>query len=97
MRDHAGAQRVDVVLAQLDVRELLGNVGHHLVPQHHGVLQRIRLGGARQHLARTRLRQLERVARDPLDAMAGEDASLLGNLLRRAAVKSSADAAVLAL
>ena len=43
---------------QLDVGKFLGDVGDDLVPQHHRVLQRVRLGRARQHLARPRLREL---------------------------------------
>ena len=70
---------------------------HDLVPQHHRVLQRVRLGGAGQHLARPRRRQLERVARDALDAVAREDAGLLGHFVRRADVQAAADAGVLAL
>jgi hypothetical protein len=61
------------------------------------VLQRVRLRGACQHLARPRLRQLERVARDPLDPLAREDAGLLGQLVWRTAVQAAAHAAVLPL
>ena len=64
----------------------------HLVPQHHRVLQRVRLGGARQQAPRARHRQLEGVAHDALDAATGEQAGLLGDLVRRAAVQPAAEA-----
>jgi hypothetical protein len=86
-----------VILLQLDIRELVGDAGDDLIPQHHRMLQGVRFGRAREHLPRPRLRQAERVAGNPLDALSREDAGLLGHLVRRAAVQPSADAAVLAL
>ena len=54
-----------------DVREVLRHVGGDLVPQHHRVLQRVRLRGAGEHLSRPRLGELEGVADDALDARGG--------------------------
>ena len=49
---HARGQRVHVVLPHRDLRVLARDLRHHLVPQHHRMLQRVRLGGARQQPAR---------------------------------------------
>jgi hypothetical protein len=52
MGDHPRRERVDVYLRMLDGRVVLPHDLGDLVPQHHRMGQRVRLGRARQHLAR---------------------------------------------
>ena len=68
-----------------------------LVPHHHGMALRVRLGDHGQELARPRLRQPEGEAHDALDAGAGEHRDVGGRFQRRALVHAAADAGVLAL
>ena len=70
-------------LRRVDRRELRRDRLHHLVPEHHRVAQRVRLGRAGQHLARPARRRLEAVAHDALDAAAREHRVLQRHLVRR--------------
>ncbi len=97
VRDHARRQRVDVVLPDRDIRERRRERVHDLVPQHHRVLQRVRLRGAGQQLSRPRPGEAERVANHPLDAHPREKPGLLGHLVRGAAMQTAAEPGVLAL
>ena len=97
MRDHPRRERVDVVLAVLDRRIVLADDVGDLVPQHHRMRERVRLGRARDQASRALRRELEAVAQDPLDAGAREHTDLLRDLVRRAAMDAAADARVLAL
>ena len=96
MRDHARRQRVDVVFAILDRRIVLPHRLGHFVPEHHRVRQRIRLGGAGEQAARPPRGQLETVAENPFDAVAGEHAGLLRHFVIGPAMNAAADAGVLA-
>ncbi len=96
MRHHARRQRVDVILDDGERGEVARHLVHHLIPEHHRMLQRVRLGGAGQQLPRTRQRQCAGVADDPLDAATREQARLLGHFVRRAPVQPSAEPGVFA-
>ena len=97
MRDHPRRERVDVVLPVLDGRVVLPHDLGDLVPQHHRVRERVRLGRAREHLPRPLRGDLEAVAENAFDAVPREDADLLRHFVRRAAMNAAADAGVLAL
>ena len=97
MGDHARRESIDVILPVRDRRIALAHRFGHLVPQHHRVLQRVRLGRACQHPPRAPCGDLEAVADDPVDAVPREKAGLLGNLVRRPDVKPPPDARVFAL
>ena len=58
---------------------------------------RVRLGDQREVLARALARELEREAVDALDALAGEDRGLGGDLLGQSLVHAAAGAGVFAL
>ena len=93
--DHARGQGVHVVLPPLDRRVILRDLFDDFVPQHHRMLQRVGLGRAGELASRALGCHLERVARDALDAVAREDARLLGHLVRRADVHAPAEPGVL--
>ena len=95
--DHPGGQRVDVITLQRDLRVARRHSGHHLVPQHHRMAERVRLGGAGQEPARPARGGLEAEADDPLDPPAGEEGRLGGQLVIRARVQPAAGPRVLAL
>src|SRR6185295_16040343 len=69
---------------------------HDLVPEHHGVVERVRLG-ARYELLLALHGQVEGIADDAFGALAGEDRGLHHDLIRGARPQASTDAAVLAL
>jgi hypothetical protein len=81
----------------LDVREILGNLVEDLVPQHHAVALRVRLGDQRQVLALALARQLERKAVDALHACPGEYRGLGGYLFGQPLVHAPARSGILAL
>ena len=97
LEHHARGHRVDQHAVGLHVGIVLRHFVEDLVPQHHAVALRVRLGDQRQVLARALARQLEREAVDALDAGAREHGSLGGDLLRQAPVHAAAGAGVLAL
>jgi hypothetical protein len=92
----ACGQRIDVVLPHRHIRKLGGDLVRHFVPQHHRMLQRVRLGRAGQHPAWPGLRLPEREPQHALDAHAGEDAGLLRDFVARPAVHAAAHPRVLA-
>src|SRR3954452_7863656 len=59
--------------------------------------ERVRFRRTREHPARALRRDLETVPQDPLDAVAGEYADLLRDLVRGAAVNAAAHARVFTL
>ena len=64
LQRHAHGHGVDQHLVPGDVGKFLRDLGGDLVPHHHAVALRVRLGDHRQQLARPRLRQLEGEAHD---------------------------------
>src|SRR5260370_27807271 len=80
MGDEARAQRVDQLLLVCDVWILGRHLAEYLIPKHQSVLQAVRLGGAGDLLAAILLGVFERVAHDPLRAMAGKNRRLGCNL-----------------
>src|SRR6185436_8564178 len=90
------AQAVDVVLVGLEARIVLLHLGEALVPVRHGDRDAVRLG-ARGDVLLARLRQLERVLHDAIDALAAEDRLLHHHLVGRAFLVPPADVAVFAL
>src|SRR5262245_14849935 len=74
-------QNVDVELAGLDLRVLLGDGGKPLVPVGHRDRDAVRLGGRGHLLASARHGKIEGVAHDPIAALAREDRHL-GRLLK---------------
>ena len=78
--------------------KLRGHVAKRAVPQHHAEALRVGLGDRGDALLLVALdRQLEREAHDPLDAAAGEDRRLDGDLFGLMLVDEAADLRVLAL
>ncbi len=94
---HAHGHGVDQHLVPAHVFELAGDLHRDLVPHHHGVTLRVRLGDDGQELSRPRLGQAEGEPHDPLDAGAGEHRHIRRGFQRRALVHPAADAGVFAL
>ena len=99
----AGLSTMRVVAASTRMRSVFtsGKVLRHfvedLVPQHHAVALRVRLGDQRQVLARPLARQLEGEAVHALDAAAREGRDLHRDFVRQAGVHAAAGAGILAL
>ena len=81
MAHHAHGHRIDQFLVPGHVLIIVRYQRRDLVPEHHAVALRIGLGDDGELLARTRARDVEGEAQDPLDAAAGEDRGLGGDLL----------------
>ena len=93
---HPRGQRIDVVMADLDLGELGRELVRHLVPEHHRVFLGVRLGGRGQP-ARAPHRLLKAETQDPLDPGAGKDRGLDGDLLGAALMDPPARAGIFAL
>src|SRR4051812_34865711 len=91
------AEDVDVELVDAHVRVLLRHRLYPLVPVGHRDGDAVRLGRRGEMLLRPRLGQVERVAEDPIHALAREGTLLHHHLLVGAFVKAAADGGVLAL
>jgi hypothetical protein len=96
LQRHAHGHGVDEHLVPGHVGVLARDRGGDLVPHHHAMALRVRLGDDGEELARTRLRQLESVAHDPGDAGAGENGELGADFLGQAAMNAPAGAGVFA-
>ena len=94
---HARGHRVDQLLVPAHVREVARHQGADLVPEHHAVALGVGFGDDCEVLARTGAGLLEGEAEDALDAAAGEDRGLGGDLLGQPAMRAPAIAGVLAL
>src|SRR5215475_3351406 len=95
LQHEAGRQRVNMVWGHVHIRIIARDFAADVVPHHHRVLHRIRFGRARQSFAPLP-RQIESVAQHTLDAAPGEYDGLLGDLVRRALLETSAPAAIFA-
>ncbi len=80
LQRHPHRHRVDQHLVPCDLGEFARDLGPDLVPHHHRVALRIRLGDHRQLLARARAREPEREAEDSLDPGAGHHRNVRGDL-----------------
>ena len=92
----ARRQRVHVLVLDADLGVLLAHQRDDLVPEHHGVVEGVRLGAGDELLLALH-RQVEGVADDALGALAGEERGLGHDLIGGARADPAADAAVLAL
>ena len=93
---HAYCHGVDQHLVPGDIREFLRDLVGDLVPHHHAMPLRVRFGNDGEEFSRARLRQLERVAHDALDADAGENRDLRADFLRQPAMHPPAAAGIFA-
>ena len=92
---HPGGQRVDVIGGDLDLGIFGGDLAGDLVPEHHGMALRVRLGD-RSQSSRPPLRLFEAKAQDAFDPGAGEDRGLDRDLVRGALMQPAAGASVFA-
>ncbi len=97
LEHHPGGHRVDQLAVGLHVGVVAGDLEEHLVPEHHPVPLRVRLGDQRELLPGPLARQLEGEAVDARHACAGEHRRLGRHFLRQPAVGAPAVAGVLAL
>ncbi len=95
--DHAHRHGIDQHLVPGDVLELGRDLRRDLVPHHHGVALRVRLGDDGQELPRPRPGQAEGEAHDPFDAGAREHGDVGRCFERRALVHPAPDAGIFAL
>ncbi len=91
---HPHRHRIDQHPVPGHVREVLRDLGGDLVPEHHAVVLRVRLGHHGERLARPRPCEREGVARDALDAGAGEDRDFGGGLVALGAMAAPALAGI---
>ena len=94
--DHEHAGRVHQQGVCLHIRVFPADLGKNLVPEDHGVVERVALADARQRFVFLP-GQLVGVADDPLAAMAGEHAVLDDHFVRLALIQPRAAAGVFAL
>ena len=94
---HARRHRIHQLLLDRDMRKILGDMGSHLIPEDHAMALRVGLGDHGQQLAWARFGNLEGRAHDPLDADAGEDGGLGGDLDGVAAMRAATMAGIFAL
>ena len=96
LHHHAHRHRIDQLLVPGHVLVVVGDQGSDLIPEHHAVPLRVRLGHHGQMLPRARTRDIEREPHDPLHAAAGEDGNFGGDFFRQAAMGAAALAGIFA-
>ena len=96
LQRHAHGHGVDQHLVPGDVGKFARHLGGDLVPHHHAVALRVRLGDDGQQLARARAGQLEGEAHDAGDAGAGEHRDVGRDLLAAGPMHAAADAGIFA-
>ena len=94
---HPHGHGVDQHLVPCHIGELARDLGADLVPHHHGVALRVRLGDDGEELARARAGECESETEDALDAGAGHDRDVGRDLDRQAAMNAPADTRIFAL
>ena len=92
-----GGQNVDVILVGAHVGILRGHRFETFIPKRHRDGDAVGLGGRRQVFLRPAARQLERVAKNAVHAVAREHDLLHCNLVVAASVEAAADLGVFAL
>ncbi len=93
---HAHGHGVDQHLVPRDVGKFARDLGRDLVPHHHAVALRVRLGHHGQELARARSGEREGEAHDPRNPRTGEHGDVGRHLLGQAAMGAPAHAGIFA-
>jgi hypothetical protein len=96
LQRHPHRHRIDQHLVPRDIWEFFRDLFGDLVPHHHAMPLRVRFCNDGEEFSRARLRQLEGIAHDALDADAGEDGDFGADFLRQPAMYPSAAAGIFA-